>query len=103
MNTALLIPRTFRQVILQALAMVAIVAISVFFLFRYYHIRTSLWFWAAIIPFNFGLFVATLSFTRWLRRKRDEWSSTTNRWFSALMFLLAVALFIAALYIRALQ
>src|SRR5690349_18984688 len=47
MNKALLIPRTPRQLVLQALAMVALVEVIVAVLFRYrFHVRMPRWFWA---------------------------------------------------------
>jgi hypothetical protein len=102
MNKALLIPRTPRQLVLQALVMVALVEVITSVLFRYhYHVRMPLWFWAGGAVLNFVFFVSLLSFMRWLHQKREEWSSTRKRWFGAVMLVLAVALFILAFYIRA--
>ena len=58
------------------------------------------WFWAVVVVFNFFLFVACFQFMRVLHRKREEWSSTTNRWFGAVMLVVAVALIALAFYVR---
>lgn len=101
MNKTLLIPQTRRQLVLQALAMSAVVEAIVWILSRYeYEVHMPLWYWPGVASFNFVLFVGLLSFMRWLHEKREEWTSTTMRWFSAVMVLLGVALLIAAFYIR---
>lgn len=101
MNKALLIPLTRPQLVLQALAMGAVVEAIVWILFRYhYDVRMPLWYWPGIAIFNFVLFVSLLSFMRWLHQKREEWSSTTKKWFGAVMVVAGVALLVTAFYLR---
>lgn len=97
----MLIPRTPSQLVLQALAMVAVLQIVMLVVFRYhYHTRLPLWFWVRTGVFDFVLFASLLWFMRWLHQKREEWTAPTNRWFGAALLVLAVVLFALAFYIR---
>jgi predicted PurR-regulated permease PerM len=82
----------------QALAMVAIVAITTWLLFRYWGIHKALSFYIFCALFNFLLFVALLSFRRWLEQKRKDRDPKTERRIRSIMLLLAVAFFVAALH-----
>jgi hypothetical protein len=102
MNKALLIPRTRRQLILQALAMVAVVEAFTWTLFRYhYHVHMPTWYWPSVTIIGFVCFIALLSFLRWLHQKCDEWSRTTRWWVGGTALFGGVALLIIAVYIRA--
>jgi hypothetical protein len=100
MDKVFLIPRTRRQLVLQAFAMSVVVEVIGWILFCYrYGVRGPLWYWPSIAVLNFVLFVGLLSFMRWLRQKREEWSSTTQSWYGAVMLATGVALIAAALYL----
>jgi hypothetical protein len=100
MDKVVLIPRTRRQLVLQAFAMSVVVEVIGWILFRYrYGVRGPLWYWPSIAVLNFVLFVGFLSLMRWLRQKREEWSSTTQSWYGAVMLAIGVALIAAALYL----
>jgi membrane protease YdiL (CAAX protease family) len=89
--------RAPRHIVAEALAMVAIVVVATWLLFRYWGIHKALSFYIFCALFNFLLFVALLSFMRWLERKRKDRDPKRERRFRSIRLLLAVAFFVAAL------
>ena len=99
MNTAPLAKRRApRYIVAQAIVMALIAAITTLLVFHYWHIHKPLSVWIFCTLFNFLLFIAVLWFMRWLDRKRETWNRKTERRFSSIMLLLAVAFLVVAIY-----